>query len=79
MQINRKQLYIRYRQIRRKLNYTHTRAIKALARIYHVSPIALAFELSLAKADNANDNDNDNDTASDVVYNVMTENPFNVY
>lgn len=77
MQINRKQLYIRYRQIRRKLNYTHTRAIKALARIYHVSPIALAFELSLAKADNKSDSDSD--TASDVVYSVLTENPFNIY
>lgn len=76
MQINRKQLYVRYRQIRRKLNYTHTRTIKALARIYHMSPIAIAFELSLAKADKS---DNDSDTASDVVYNVMTENPFNVY
>ena len=76
MQINREQLYIRYRVIRRKLNYTHTRAIKALARIYHVSPIAIAFELSLAKADKS---DSDSDTASDVVYNVMTENPFNLY
>ena len=79
MQINRKQLYVRYRQIRRKLNYTHTRAIKALSRIYHISPIALAFELSLAKADNKSDSANDNDRASDVVYNVLTENPFNVY
>lgn len=78
MQINRKQLYIRYRQIRRELNYTHTRAIKALARIYHVSPIAMAFELSLAKADKS-DNDNDSDTASGVLYAVMTENPFNIY
>ena len=81
MQINRKQLYIRYRAMRRKLNYTHIRAIKALARIYHVSPIAIAFELSLAKADNKSesDNDNDSDRVSDVLYAVMTENPFNVY
>ena len=78
MQINRKQLYIRYRQIRWKLNYTHTRAIKALARIYHISPIAIAFELSLAKADK-NDSDSDNARASDVLYAVMTENPFNLY
>lgn len=77
MQINRKQLYVRYRQIRRKLNYTHTRAIKALARIYRMSPIAIAFELSLAKADNKSDSDSD--TASDVLYVVMSENPFNLY
>lgn len=76
MQINRKQLYVRYRAMRRKMSYTHTRAIKALARIYHISPIAIAFELSLAKADK---NDSDSDTASDVVYNVLTENPFNLY
>lgn len=79
MQINRKQLYIRYRAMRRKLNYTHTRAIKALARIYHISPIAIAFELSLAKADNKSESDNDSDRVSDVLYAVMTENPFNVY
>lgn len=80
MQINRKQLYIRYRAIRRKLNYTHTRAIKALARIYHVSPIVIAFELSLAKAAKSDsDSDSDSATASDVVFNVLTENPFNVY
>lgn len=79
MQVNRKQLYIRYRVIRRKLNYTHIRAIKALSRIYHISPIAIAFELSLAKADNKSDSDSDNAITSDVVYNVMTENPFNVY
>ena len=77
MQVNRKQLYIRYRVIRRKLNYSHIRAIKALSRIYHISPIAIAFELSLAKADKS-DSDNDNAITSDVVYNVMTENPFNV-
>lgn len=76
MQINSKQLYVRYRAMRRKMSYTHTRAIKALARIYHVSPIAIAFELSLAKADKS---DSDNDIVSDVVYNVLTENPFNVY
>ena len=80
MQINRKQLYVRYRQIRRKLNYTHTRAIKALARIYRISPIAIAFELSLAKADKSdNDSDNDNAITSDVLYTVMSENQFNVY
>lgn len=78
MKLNRKQLYVRYRQIRRKLNYTHTRAIKALARIYHVSPIAIAFELSLAKSGD-NTSDSDSATASDVVFTVLTENPFNVY
>ena len=81
MQINRKQLYVRYRAMRRKLSYTHTRAIKALARIYRMSPIAIAFELSLAKADNKSDSDSDNDNAitSDVLYTVMSENQFNVY
>lgn len=78
MKLNRKQLYVRYRQIRRKLSYSHTSTVKALARVYHVSPIAIAFELSLAKADKS-ESDNDNDTASDVLYSVLTENPFNVY
>lgn len=78
MQINRKQLYVRYRQIRKELRYTHTKAIKALARVYRVSPIAIAFELSLAKTGDS-PSDSDSDSASDVVYNVMTENPFNVY
>lgn len=76
MKLNREQLYIRYRQIRRELRYTHTKAIKALARVYRVSPIALAFELSLAKADRS---DSDSDSASDVLYTVLTENTFNVY
>lgn len=79
MKLNRKQLYVRYRQIRRKLNYTHTRAIKALSRVYNVSPIAIAFELSLAKADNKSDSDNDSAVSSDVLHVVLTENPFNLY
>ena len=80
MKLNRKQLYVRYRQIRRKLNYTHTRAIKALSRVYNVSPIAIAFELSLAKADKSdNDSTSDSAAASDVLHVVLTENPFNLY
>lgn len=80
MQINRKQLYIRYRAIRRKLNYTHLQAVKALASFYHVQPSTIVFELiSYPRHKQEEEEEEEDGTADRVLYAVMTENPFNVY